>query len=115
MSDARGILLARRAGQATLLMLFLTIVSTILSLSTRAAEREFGGFGPEGPRMREQLWILPSGEAGRDMRATVFRPNAADMAPPADVFRNRSEHASTPTIMLREWWRPMTLPQPSIT
>ena len=26
--------------------------------------------------MREQLWILPSGEAGRDMRATVFRPDA---------------------------------------
>ena len=76
MSDARGILLARRAGQATLLTLFLTIVSTISSLSTRAAEREFGGFGPEGPRMREQLWILPSGEAGRDMRATVFRPDA---------------------------------------
>src|SRR6185312_15058931 len=28
----------------------------------------------EGSRMREQLWVLPSGEAGRDMRATVFRP-----------------------------------------
>lgn len=76
MSDARGILLARRAGHATLLMLFLTIVSMISSLSTRAAERELGGFGPEGQRMREQLWILPSGEAGRDMRATVFRPDA---------------------------------------
>ena len=77
MSDARGILLARRAGQATLLMLFLTIgYRRFSSLSTRAAEHEFGGFGPEGSRMREQLWVLPSGEAGRDMRATVFRPDA---------------------------------------
>jgi dienelactone hydrolase len=74
MSDARGILLARTAGQATLLMLFLTIGLTVLSRSSSSTEYEFGAFGPEGSRMREQLWVLPSGEAGRDMRATVFRP-----------------------------------------
>ena len=33
-----------------------------------------GPFGPEGPRMREQLWMLPSGDSGRALRATVFRP-----------------------------------------
>lgn len=35
----------------------------------------FGAFGPEGPRMREQLWVLPSGEPGHALRATVFRPD----------------------------------------
>lgn len=33
-----------------------------------------GPFGPEGPRMREQLWIVPSGDPRTSLRATVFRP-----------------------------------------
>ena len=37
----------------------------------------YGPFGPEGPRMREQLWVLPSGEDGHALRATVFRPHDA--------------------------------------
>ena len=76
MSDARGILLARGMGQATLLMLLSSFALVTLPLGSRAAELEFGAFGPEGARMREQLWILPSGEAGRPMRATVFRPDS---------------------------------------
>src|SRR5690606_11871210 len=51
---------------------------SLSSNSVTAAEREFGAFGPEGPRMREQLWVLPSGESGRAMRATVFRPDSSD-------------------------------------
>lgn len=49
-----------------------------------AAEREdiHGPFGPQGPRMREQLWLLPSGTAGLAQRATVFRPE--DDAPATD-------------------------------
>jgi dienelactone hydrolase len=43
--------------------------------TSSAAERNFGGFGPEGPRLREQFWILPSGEEGRFLRATLFRPD----------------------------------------
>lgn len=39
-----------------------------------------GPFGPEGPRMREQFWMVPSGEAGRYLRATVFRPEEPDGA-----------------------------------
>lgn len=46
-----------------------------------AADRTYGGFGPEGPRMREQLWILPSGEPGRFLRATLFRPDEDPKAP----------------------------------
>lgn len=36
--------------------------------------RLYGPFGPEGPRLREQLWILPSADRGFPLRATVFRP-----------------------------------------
>jgi dienelactone hydrolase len=34
----------------------------------------YGAFGPEGQRMREQLWLLPSGDNAIALRATVFRP-----------------------------------------
>jgi dienelactone hydrolase len=40
----------------------------------------YGAFGPEGQRMREQLWLLPSGDASVAMRATVFRPPGAPTA-----------------------------------
>jgi dienelactone hydrolase len=36
-----------------------------------------GPFGPESPRMREQLWVLPGGDPSRNLRATVFRPDDA--------------------------------------
>jgi dienelactone hydrolase len=76
MSDARGISPTRGTGRATLHTFFSSFALVMLTLTANAAEREFGGFGPEGARMREQLWILPSGEAGRPMRATVFRPES---------------------------------------
>ncbi len=34
----------------------------------------YGPFGPEGPRMREQMWMLPGGTKGVPLRAVVFRP-----------------------------------------
>jgi dienelactone hydrolase len=37
----------------------------------------YGAFGPEGQRMREQLWLLPSGDKAVALRATVFRPEGA--------------------------------------
>lgn len=37
----------------------------------------FGAFGPEGARMREQLWLVPSGDPHIAMRATMFRPRGA--------------------------------------
>jgi dienelactone hydrolase len=36
---------------------------------------QFGPYGPEGPRMREQLWTMPSGAPDSYLRATVFRPS----------------------------------------
>lgn len=40
--------------------------------------QQYGAFGPEGLRMREQLWIMPSGDPTRGLRATVFRPEDDD-------------------------------------
>jgi hypothetical protein len=40
----------------------------------------FGAFGPQGPRMREQLWMVPGGDANIALRATLFRPAQAEAA-----------------------------------
>src|SRR4029077_4734191 len=39
----------------------------------------YGAFGPEGPRMREQFWLLPGADPAVPLRATLFRP--PDAAP----------------------------------
>ena len=46
-----------------------------------APDARYGAFGPEGPRLREQLWILPSAADGYPLRATVFRPADGDGRP----------------------------------
>jgi dienelactone hydrolase len=46
-----------------------------------AAKAQLGPFGPQSPRMREQLWIVPSGDPARVLRATVFRPDDGKGAP----------------------------------
>jgi len=38
------------------------------------AHAVYGPYGPEGPRLREQLWIVPGGDPKVPLRATVFRP-----------------------------------------
>jgi dienelactone hydrolase len=46
-------------------------------LGTGASQVEgppYGAYGPEGPRMREQFWLLPGGDPKVPLRATVFRP-----------------------------------------
>ena len=66
-----------RGGRQTLCVLgaqLLLLGVCLWPLSQAAAADRFGPFGPEAPRMREQLWILPSGDPNRDLRATVFRP-----------------------------------------
>ena len=55
----------------------LLVALAVLGLDTAAHADKlnvYGSFGPEGPRMREQFWVLPSGEEGYALRATVFRP-----------------------------------------
>ncbi|MCC7252523.1 MAG: prolyl oligopeptidase family serine peptidase [Hyphomicrobium sp.] len=54
------------------------IIAGMAVPSAAAAESSlYGPFGPEGPRLREQLWILPSADDGFPLRATVFRPSDA--------------------------------------
>jgi dienelactone hydrolase len=77
MSEARGLPLARSKGCAFLLTLVLSFAVGAFVPSAKAGDREYGAFGPEGARMREQLWILPSGDPSTPMRATLFRPDAS--------------------------------------
>src|SRR5262245_50267381 len=46
----------------------------LLSPARAGPDNRFGPFGPEGPRMREQLWMLPGGAPDVPLRATVCRP-----------------------------------------
>lgn len=66
----------------------LACLTLLLSLApsgahAAGAEHVYGPFGPEGPRMREQLWMMPGGAPETPLRATVFRPNDRD----GDVVR----------------------------
>lgn len=54
-------------------------LAAVAGAGARSPAPEVGPFGPQGPRMREQLWLLPSADRHVPMRATVFRP--ADDAP----------------------------------
>lgn len=69
--------IGRRFGRCAAQVAVALIVATsvIVSIETPAsAADQYGGFGPEGSRMREQLWVLPSGDQKSPMRATLFRP-----------------------------------------
>ena len=72
---------ARWAARMKHVALSITIAIALMSVFPFAPfaragdDRGLGAFGPEGARMREQLWILPSGDAKIPMRATVFRPD----------------------------------------
>ncbi|MGO4684007.1 alpha/beta hydrolase family protein [Hyphomicrobium sp. 2TAF46] len=72
---------ARLVNTQSILIAALMTLTVLACWPARADDRQFGSFGPEGPRMREQLWILPSGEEGRVLRATVFRPEADPSGP----------------------------------
>jgi dienelactone hydrolase len=65
----------RRTFQPIAMMIAAMLGLTALHGTAFSDERNYGGFGPEGARMREQLWILPSGEEGRSLRATLFQPD----------------------------------------
>lgn len=62
----------------------LVVVWSPCSTTGMAAEGAYGAFGPEGARLREQLWILPGGDPDIPLRATVFRPDDT-LASPAGL------------------------------
>lgn len=77
----------QKSGRAAV-MLCAVLVIAPLALSAAAAAQQvkasssrdanqYGPFGPEGPRLREQLWIIPSADHDFPLRATVFRPEEA--------------------------------------
>ena len=56
------------------IVVLLFIALSISSAGALAASQTLGAYGPEGNRMREQLWLVPSGDPAIQLRATVFRP-----------------------------------------
>ena len=52
--------------------LLLAVCGTALAQS--GSITSFGPYGPEGPRLREQHWLIPSGDGVTPLRATVFKP-----------------------------------------
>jgi dienelactone hydrolase len=57
------------------------MLSAALPAGANAGDAAYGPYGPEGPRMREQLWMVPGGDKDRALRATVFRPADHSAAP----------------------------------
>lgn len=50
-------------------------IASLAAETARGGEGRFlGPFGPEGPRLREQFWVVPTTDSETPMRATVFRP-----------------------------------------
>ncbi|MGE3228156.1 MAG: alpha/beta hydrolase family protein [Hyphomicrobium sp.] len=71
-----------RLGARALALLNAAIVAALAAPSAAASDESlYGPFGPEGPRLREQLWVLPSADGDYPLRATVFRPAGV---PPKD-------------------------------
>jgi dienelactone hydrolase len=55
-------------------VLLLAHTTSLSADPAMTASSTYGAFGPEGQRMREQFWLLPSGDKSIALRATVFRP-----------------------------------------
>jgi dienelactone hydrolase len=93
---------------AILPILALTFSSTRTQQSAVASNRAFGSFGPEGPRMREQLWVRPGADPEYPLRATVFRPNDAasliERRPLVVINHGTSEGNRLSTAMPVYYW-----------
>ncbi|MFA5951009.1 MAG: dienelactone hydrolase family protein [Hyphomicrobium sp.] len=53
------------------------MVTTLVGARSSGIASGYGPFGPEGGRMREQLWIIPGADPKLPLRAVVFRPQDA--------------------------------------
>jgi dienelactone hydrolase len=75
---------ARTAGERVRRLATAVLTAAALGVSAAAAyaqadTRAYGGFGPEGQRLREQFWVVPGADTEIPLRATLFRP--AETAP----------------------------------
>jgi dienelactone hydrolase len=69
--------MSRLTSAAAAASLLAVVLMLAMVAGTGARDRNdelYGPFGPQGPRLREQLWILPSADPSAPLRATVFRP-----------------------------------------
>ncbi len=72
-----------------------------VSPKTHASGNEiYGSFGPQGPRMREQLWLLPSGDPKIPLRATLFQPEAEIIAPASTGFFSPQRNAKKRPLVI---------------
>ena len=71
----RVLVLGRTALLAALCLMLISHWQTGLGTGTSEVQGSpYGAYGPEGPRMREQFWLLPGADPRVPLRATVFRP-----------------------------------------
>ena len=71
----RGLVLGRTALLAALCLMLISHWQMGLGAGTSEVQGSpYGAYGPEGPRMREQFWLLPGADPRVPLRATVFRP-----------------------------------------
>ena len=91
---------------AALIAAFLPAAPAIAEQLSRTVA-PYGGFGPEGQRMREQLWVVPSGDPAIAQRATLFRPEdggAAGRYPLVVINHGTSESSRLSVSMPVYYW-----------
>jgi len=96
------LLAARTAASCALALgLMLTQLKAAAADPAMTQSSMYGAFGPEGQRMREQLWLLPSGDASVAMRATVFRPpGAANERHPLVVINHGTSESNRMSVSM---------------
>ncbi len=90
--DGRG-----NHGASWSMLIGLVMMSGLMSWQTTPVANNsiYGSFGPEGLRLREQLWVLPSADPAFALRATLFRPENIKNQPTPLVIINHGTDEST--------------------
>lgn len=72
------------------------------------ADDRYGPFGPEGPRMREQLWMVPGADPTIPLRTTLFRPqddpSHSQPKRPLAIINHGSDEGREATSMPVFYW-----------
>jgi dienelactone hydrolase len=78
------------------------LAAFIAAPQAHSGETAYGPFGPEGPRYREQLWMLPGGDPDVALRATVFRPgsDAEEAAVPVSLNGAAPARVRRPLVVI---------------
>lgn len=74
----------------------------LLTIAAEAGEpvASYGGFGPEGNRMREQYWVVPGADADLPLRATLFQPREDAPLPNGVVPASSAALARRPLVII---------------